>query len=107
MGAGATGPFLVLRLALLRLGVGLPLGSVLRDPAGAVSAELAVSIAAGISASYSRPLLRPSSFTVARLLRGQSRPEWPRNASLLGMPRWVVPPTLTSDERLPVMNGYL
>src|SRR5271157_3900813 len=45
MGAGATGPFLALRRASLRLGVGRPLGPVLPDP-GAVSGELPASIAA-------------------------------------------------------------
>src|ERR1700747_1320379 len=53
IGAGATGPFLVLRLASLRLRVGRPLGSVL-TPLDVVSGELAASIAAGATAPPSR-----------------------------------------------------
>ena len=78
MGAGATGPFFVLRLAAVRLGVGRPLGSVLRVPCDAASIEPAVSSSTRPSASSSWPLLRPSSFTVARLLRHCGGREWPR-----------------------------
>ena len=78
MGAGATGPFFVLRLASVRLGVGRPLGSVLRVPCDVASIEPAVSSSTRPSASSSWPLLRPSSFTVARLLRHCGGREWPR-----------------------------
>ncbi len=87
IGAGAIGPFFVFRLDSLRLGVGRPLGPVLRDPRGAVSAELAASAAVGAAAfppeSSSWPFLRPISFTVARLLRGPPAPELAWNALLL------------------------
>src|ERR1700752_1074953 len=70
IGAGATGP--LRRAAALRLGVGRPLGAVVcepRDDADASPASVGWSPAAlAVPAS----LLRPSSLTPARLLRGAS-----------------------------------
>src|SRR5262249_13059878 len=81
LGAGATGPFLVPRLVVAssRLGVGRPLGSVLRDPRGGPVREPAPESArkpaessgvAGAPAPSSWSFLRPGSFTLARLLCG-------------------------------------
>ena len=100
MGAGATGPFLVLRLASVRLGVGRPLGSVLRVPVRCGVHRIGRSRSA--TAPRRRPLrgpcFRPSSFTVARLLR-----RWPADLNGPGG-ECAIGPTLTGDERLSVMD---
>jgi hypothetical protein len=98
MGAGTTGPFLVLRVDWSRLGVGRPLGSVLRVPRDIVSGETAATDAAASPVPSSRPFLRPSSFTVARLLRRESGPERVPigHASVCAL-----------DLRLPQMDGCL
>src|SRR5690242_14760013 len=88
MGAGAIGPFLVLRRASLRLGVGRPLGPVrcASLPAPEAPATPAAAGAAALSSrSVSWPFLRPNSFTVARLLRGRPAPEFAWNAFLLDL----------------------
>src|ERR1700758_1769975 len=96
------------RASELRRAVGRPLGSVLRGPRGAPSVGLAMSGAASAAEPPSRSsswvFLRPSSFTVARLLRGRSVSKWPRPASSLVVLHHVDTPTLTCDERLPVMD---
>src|ERR1700730_11235037 len=80
MGAGTTGP-LVRLVAVLRLGVGRPLGSVLRDPRGASVPEVASTM--GLSSGVATPFLRPSSFTVVRLLREAASGENARISQVL------------------------
>src|SRR6201996_3669687 len=76
IGAGATGP--LRRAAALRLGVGRPLGAVLCEPRDDCDSDESVdSPSAGVCAPSWSPaalavfssFLRPSSFTLARLLR--------------------------------------
>src|ERR1700736_3544746 len=81
MGAGTTGP-LVRLVAVLRLGVGRPLGSVLRETRGASISGLAATT--GLSSGVATPFLRPSSFTVVRLLRAAASGENARILQVLG-----------------------
>ncbi len=68
IGAGATGPRL--RVASLRLGVGLPLGAVVPNSLAALSSGPISAVCSDTSESDARALsfFRPSRFTAARLL---------------------------------------
>src|ERR1700675_199657 len=103
MGAGATGPFCRL-VASLRLGVGRPLGPVLRrapESNRSIPALALPSAASSTTTSWlpsSWPFLRPGSFTVVRLLRERTVDENDRICHLLRTRQ-------RSDLRWRVMNG--